>query len=110
MLSRDDRLFTSALTVGEILVGPFATGDTGLAQQYTGFFKSPTLHVAPFDMKAASLYARIRQDHTITRPDAIQLACAAAAEIELFITNDARLSCKVVPGVAFICSLERAPI
>jgi hypothetical protein len=41
-------------------------------------------------------------------PDAIQLACAAAAGVDLFITNDDRLSRKHVPEVKFITSLERA--
>ena len=41
-------------------------------------------------------------------PDAIQLACAAAAGVDLFITNDDRLSRKHVADVKFIASLERA--
>lgn len=110
MLQRGDRLFTSTLTVGEILAGPSLSGDLELAQRYMTFFQSPSLGITPFDLKAASLYARIRQDRTIKRPDAVQLACAAAAEADLFITNDARLSRKVVPGINFISSLERAPI
>jgi predicted nucleic acid-binding protein len=61
-----------------------------------------------FDVAAARRYASIRLDQSIKPPDAIQLACAAEASIDLFITNDARLSRKVVPGIQFISSLERA--
>ena len=50
---------------------------------------------------------RFQQD-TPVLPDAIQLACAAAAAIDLFITNDDRLSRKHVPEVKFVTSLERA--
>ena len=38
----------------------------------------------------------------------IQLASAATAGVDLFITNDDRLSRKHVPDVKFITSLERA--
>jgi len=50
----------------------------------------------------------IRADRAIGAPDAIQLACAASAGVDLFITNDDRLSRKHVPDVKFITSLERA--
>jgi predicted nucleic acid-binding protein len=43
-------------------------------------------------------------------PDAIQLACAAAAGIDLFITNDDRLSKFHVQGIHFITGLDQAPI
>jgi predicted nucleic acid-binding protein len=47
-------------------------------------------------------------DRTIRPPDAIQLACAAQANVDLFITNDDRLSHKVVPGIQFVTSLDKA--
>ena len=47
-------------------------------------------------------------DRMIRPPDAIRLACAAEANIDLFIANDDRLSRKAIPGVRFISSLERA--
>ena len=64
--------------------------------------------ILPFDAACAPRYATIRTDRTIKAPDAIQLACAAAAGTDLFITNDDRLSRKHVPDVKFITSLERA--
>ena len=51
-----------------------------------------------------------RKDRSIRPPDAIQLACASAARVDLFITNDERLSRKVVPGIHFIQSLATAAI
>jgi predicted nucleic acid-binding protein len=62
----------------------------------------------PFDRACATLYAQIRNDKTIRSPDAMQLACAARVQTDLFITNDDRLSRKVVPGVQFIVSLNHA--
>jgi predicted nucleic acid-binding protein len=110
MLARGDQLYTSTLTVGEILIKPVVSHHPELAERYLAFFRRPSITVLPFDFKAAPLYARVREDRTIRPPDAVQLACAAAAEIDLFITNDARLSQKVVSGVNFISSLERALI
>jgi predicted nucleic acid-binding protein len=107
ILERRDRLFTSALTLGEILVRPAEVDDAALATRYTRAIEA-TAVVVPFSAEAAPSYARIRLDRSIRPPDAIQLACAAAAEIDLFVTNDERLNCKSVPGIQFITSLDRA--
>jgi len=81
-----------------------------LANRYRAFFTGTQITVSAFDMDAAEAYAAIRQDRGIHPADAIQLACAAAAEIDLFITNDGRLSRKNVPGIKFISGLSEAPI
>ena len=110
MLARGDFLYTSALSVGEILVKPTELDETELARRYLGFFSGPGIQVISFDLNSASLYAQIRHDRGIRRPDAMQLACAASAGIDLFLTNDERLSRKVVAGIDFICSLDRSPL
>jgi predicted nucleic acid-binding protein len=110
MLRRNDHLVTSAMTVGEILVKPLAIGNAALADRYRALFASPQMTVAAFDFPAAEAYAGIRQDRAIQPADAIQLACASSAGIDLFITNDDRLSRKNIPGINFITSLSRAPI
>lgn len=111
MIHRNDHLFTSAMTVGEILVRPFAEGDTVFVDRCRTLFNSPHVTVSPFDFAAAEAYARIRQDRSIKPPDAIQLACAVSAEVDLFITNDDRLSQRSLPGVDFfVTSLSRAPL
>jgi len=105
MLRRNDRLFTSAMTVGEVLVKPLSTGNAALADRYR------TLFISAFDMGAAEAYANIRRDRSIHPADAIQLACAESAKADLFITNDDRLTQKNIPGVSFfIASLTRAPV
>lgn len=110
MSARGDLLFATAMTVGEILVKPVEAGDRMLEQRYRSFFQSGAMRVLSFDIDAAGHYARIRQDRGVRPPDAIQLACAAAHGIDLFITNDNRLSGKIVPGVNFITSLQDAPL
>ena len=111
MLRRNDRLLTSAMSLGEILIKPFSMGNTALADRYRGFFAEPNVTVSAFDFDATEAYAHIRQDRSIHAADAIQLACALSAQADLFITNDDRLSQKAVPGVGFfITSLSRAPL
>jgi predicted nucleic acid-binding protein len=109
MLDRGDRLMTSALTLGETLVKPTEEGREDLRQAYQDALTSAAT-IVPFDHEAALEYARIRKDRSIRPPDAIQLACAAQAGVDLFITNDERLSQKVVEGIQFVTSLQRAPI
>jgi predicted nucleic acid-binding protein len=110
MLERGDRLFTSAFAVGEILVKPMETGQRAVAERYLAFFRHPAVTVIPFELESASRYASIRQDRSIRPADAIHLACAATAGIDLLITNDDRLSRKVIPGISFLCGLDRAPL
>ena len=95
MRERGDSLFTSALTVGEVLVKPVERNNDALRRRYEQALSSGAT-VLPFDIDAASHYAEIRQDRSIRRPDAIQLACPAAAEMDLFIRG---LYCaRAIPG------------
>jgi predicted nucleic acid-binding protein len=107
MIERNDDLYTSALTLGEVLVKPVEVGDAVLAHRYEVALRRGAA-IIPFDVEAARLYAGIRKDRTIRPPDAIQLACAAQASVDLFITNDERLSAKSIPRIQFISSLQRA--
>ena len=93
MIEREDDLLTSALTLGEVLVKPMETGNADLMQSYEQMIVLDAT-VVPFDLHAAPKFAEIRQDRSIKTPDAIQLACASAANTDLFIANDDRLSKK----------------
>jgi predicted nucleic acid-binding protein len=110
MQERGDRLYTSSFTLGEVLALPARTGARDLEQQYLSLFRSSSITLVHFEFQAAVHYAKIRVDAGIRPPDAIQLACAACAQVDLFITNDERLSRKRVPEVKFITSLTRSPI
>ncbi|MDE0159923.1 MAG: PIN domain-containing protein [Candidatus Dadabacteria bacterium] len=107
MIEREDKLLTSVLTLGEILIKPKKMGNDKLAQFYE-LAISAAATVLPFDSPATLKFAEIRQDRSIQAPDAIQLACASVARADLFITNDNRLTKKNIRGIQFIQSLENA--
>ena len=109
MIERGDQLLTSTLTLGEVLVKPLERQQTELARKYEEAVAATALMI-PFETKAARIYAALRSDRSLRAPDAIQLACAAAAGVDLFITNDARLQSRRVAGIQFIVPLDRAPI
>ena len=109
MVERGDQLLTSTLTLGEILVKPVEKGDVDLCRRYEQAISASTI-LLPFDAKAAMLYAQLRCDRSIRPPDAIQLACASVARVDLFITNDERLYSKRVDGIQFVVSLRGAPL
>ncbi len=109
MRARRDQLFTSTLTLGEVLVKPAERGDRELVERFEDILLRRTTLIS-FERDAARAYASIRSDRSIRIADAIQLACAAQEGIELFVTNDEELSQKIVPGIHFITSLERARI
>jgi predicted nucleic acid-binding protein len=106
MVERGDQLVTSALTLGELLVKPRERGEAALRDHETTMRQIAV--ILPFDAACAGHYATIRGDRVVKAPDAIQLACAATAGVDLFITNDDRLSRRHVPGIKFITSLDRA--
>ena len=83
--------------------------DTELCKKYEAAV-SATSVLLTFDANAAKIYARLRCDRSLRAPDAIQLACAAATGVDLFITNDARLQGKQVTGIHFIVPLDRVPV
>jgi predicted nucleic acid-binding protein len=108
-LERGDRIVTSAMTLGEVLVKPTRLGQASLIEQYDQAIRS-TADVISFDPQVAWRYASLRSTHNIRNADAIQLACAAHFGVDLFITNDKHLHKLDVPGIGFIAPLERVPL
>ena len=106
-VGRGDRLYTSALTLGEVLAWAEAAGGGALAGRCEHAIHAAAT-VLPFDRRAALRFAGIRRDPAIGAADAVQLACAAAADIDLFVTGDDRLRRVHVAGIQFIRSLEKA--
>ena len=109
MLRRGDQLLTSTLTLAEILVKPTDAGNAELCRKYEEAISSAALLI-PLDAKVARIYAAIRRDRLLKAPDVIQLASAASAAADLFVTNAARLQGKHVSGIQFIVPLARVPI
>jgi predicted nucleic acid-binding protein len=90
-----------------VLVKPAERGDEALRRRYEDVL-AQTARLIGFDRDTARRYAEIRRNRSIRPPDAIQLACAAQVGVDLFITNDDRLSRLSVPGIQFLVPLERA--
>ncbi|HLO99841.1 MAG TPA: type II toxin-antitoxin system VapC family toxin [Fimbriimonas sp.] len=109
-IERDDEVFVSALTVGELMVGPFAAKDQALIAEYESIFINGPVKVVDFGLEAAQVFANLRATQKIPTPDAIHLACAAVARTDLFISNDITLTKKIVPGIQFICTPDTAPL
>jgi len=105
---RRDELLTSTFTLAEVLVKPISMGNYAWADRYEKLLNTPGVSLLPFDRGCARIYAQLRQDRSLKPPDAIQLSCAAGARCDLFVTNDERLSRRIVPGIQFISSFERA--
>jgi uncharacterized protein len=109
MLERGDRIVTSAMTLGEVLVKPTKLGQTSLIEQYDRVIRT-TCQVVSFDPQVAWRYASLRSTHNLRNADAIQLACAAHCGVDLFLTNDLQLHRLNVPGIGFIVPLEKVPL
>ena len=109
MLERGDQIVTSAMTLGEVLVKPTKLGQASLIEQYDRAVRS-TAQVISFDAQVAWRFASLRATHNIRGADAIQLACAAHAGVDLFLTNDQRLHSLNVPGIGFITPIDKAPL
>jgi len=105
MQARGDRLVTSAFTVGELLVGPKKVGDAETASRIRAGLQE-LADIVPFTLQAADRYSAIRASQNFSPADAIHLACAAEANVDLFLTNDRRLIGKVIPGIQFVAGLE----
>ena len=109
MLERGDQIVTSTMTLGEVLVKPTKLGQASLIEQYDRAVRS-TAQVISFDAQVAWRFASLRATHNIRSADAIQLACAAHAGVDLFLTNDQRLHSLNVPGIGFITPIDKAPL
>ncbi|MGA7831913.1 MAG: type II toxin-antitoxin system VapC family toxin [Terracidiphilus sp.] len=109
MLERGDRIVTSAMTLGELLVKPTKLGQVSLIEQYDRAIRA-TAEVISFDAQVAWRFASLRATHNLRCADAIQLACAANAGVDLFMTNDQQLHKLDVPGIGFIAPLEKIPL
>ncbi len=106
MLRRGDELLTTWLTVGEIQVRSSRRRAVDVARYRDAIVKSARL--LSFDEEASERYRDVRETTSVRGPDALQLACAAAAGVEIFVTNDTKLHGLKVQGIHFITSIGSA--
>jgi len=106
MERRGDVLCTSVFTIGEVLTGPYKKGAMSLVSEIRELIGAPLVELLPFRAETADHYARIRAGNRVSPADAIHLASAAEAGVNLFLTNDHRLQRVAVPGIDFIAGMD----
>jgi predicted nucleic acid-binding protein len=84
---------TTVVTLGEVLVQPFANADVRLQQQYRDYLlDSVGFTMLPVDAVLAERAADLRARYRMRLPDALQIAVAVDQRCEAFLTNDRRLA------------------
>jgi predicted nucleic acid-binding protein len=79
----------SVISLIEVLVRPFALGQTDLASEYRDLLlNSRNLVLHPVDAEVATLSATIRAQHGLKVPDALVAATGIANECDCLVTND----------------------
>lgn len=80
---------TSTITMTELLVHPYRTGDEDLVNRYFGLLSTfPHLAWIAPDLAIADLAAQLRARHNLRTPDALQVATAIRGGAEAVLTND----------------------
>jgi predicted nucleic acid-binding protein len=80
---------TSTITMTELLIQPYRDKDWELIDRFRGLLSLyPNLEWIAPDMEIAETAARIRADHRLHTPDALQAASAIHSAATAFLTND----------------------
>ena len=103
---RADSLFTSCLALGEVMAGVEKAQKTQAAEKLQDALRGMGFTFLPFNEKAVSPFSKLRATTKLKAPDAIQLACAAAAGVDLYLTGDKQLFKLDVPGIQFIADFN----
>jgi predicted nucleic acid-binding protein len=105
-MKRGDELFTSHLAVGEIMAGVGKSTNRPSERIMRETLREMGLNCLPFGEGAVSPFARLRSVEKLKVADAIHLACAASAGIDLFLTGDKQLIKLDIPGIQFIADFN----
>jgi predicted nucleic acid-binding protein len=108
---RNDSLFTSYFALGEVLAGAEKSANPQKAPVIRQTIEEMGFSFLAFDAGSVAPFSKLRAVERLKAPDAIQLACAASAGIDLFLTGDKQLQLMRldVPGIQFIADFN-API
>jgi len=83
---------TSTITLLEVLVHPFKTGNESLAEEYREILlHAEGLTTYEIVHEVSELSAKLRAKYTIKTPDAIQIAVGITYGADAFLTNDSDL-------------------
>jgi predicted nucleic acid-binding protein len=85
--------YTSAITLTEVLVKPFETGNDNLALKFSTFLRyGSDINLLEITANIAEAAGRLRGKYPFLRTmDALQLAVALNISADVFITNDINL-------------------
>lgn len=101
---RGDSLHTSFLAYGEVLAG--AVDSPEKTEMIRETMEEMGFSYLPFDAGAVMPFSRLRAKKKLKAADAIHLASAASAGIDLFLTGDKQLIGLDVPGIQFIADFD----
>lgn len=99
---RGDSLCTSYLALGEIVVGAEKSPIRGKASSIRSAIEEMGFSFLIFGDRAVVPFSSLRAKQKVKVADAIHLACAASAGVDLFLTGDKDLVRLDVPGIQFI--------
>jgi predicted nucleic acid-binding protein len=92
---------TSGLSLMEVLVVPYRSGNAALADRYEDLLtNSRGLRFIEVDRRLLKAAAQLRAMFKLKPPDAIQVAAALVADCESFLTNDRRIH--AIPGLKIL--------
>jgi len=106
LCDKNYRLMTSVITLGEVLVQPYRKGNDVLVAEYEGIIcDTDGLLVVPIDQMMVRKAARLRADHSLKMPDALQLASALVNGADYFLTNDKGIAKTGFPQIILLDDL-----
>ena len=103
---RDDLLFTSYLVLGEVLAGAAKSPDPAKSVAIRDIALEMSFTPLPFDGGSLVPFGSLRTKQRLPIADAINLASAASAGVDLFLTGDKRLAKVHQPGIQFIADFQ----
>jgi predicted nucleic acid-binding protein len=103
---RGDSLFTSYLVLGELMAGAEKSSNPQTPNEIMQIIREMGFSLLPFDEGAVTPFGVLRSKQKVKIADAIHLACASSAGIDLYLTGDAGLFKLDVPGIQFIANFN----
>jgi len=103
---RGDALFTSCLAAGEVMAGIERFDQPIKAAAVRETLEEIGFRFLAFDAGAMRPFSLLRGREKLKVADAIHLACAASAGIDLYLTGDTQLFRLDVPGIQFIADFN----
>lgn len=105
-IDRGDELYTSHLAMGEVLAGAAKSVFPEKALRIRETMAEIGFQYLPFAGGCVDLFTGLRARERLPVADAIHLACAASAGMDLVLTGDKDLTRIKVPGIHFIADFK----